>query len=386
MSLRPWPARIARPYDHYGAFFAPAQLYRNDGTALNPGEVVAQSPLVNAELPDWMLLHFQTDAEQGWASPQVLSDKLQHILKIPKEKPLADDVAALHQRVLIDLACCKEPNSLLDQVTQHCAPIQKAETTVSLVTPGPGVAQPVAAPALDHSLNTTRTTNNNLGLNKNAYDFNNDVNARYQAAERLLKESQSKMVQTADLDVALANMKGNGEAWFHRPLARPTTGKKTEVKLSTMIPLWLTPQEQDVRLVIVRLVKIGDKQICQGIVLDWSRLQTLLADEVRDLFPEARFVPMRAITPARPERTMKWLPVELEPGPTDGPVAARRPARASAAGVAGLDAVARRSGTGVVGGAGRAAGGRPRRLRRCWRCRSAASGSSRPSRTNCGRR
>src|SRR5262249_47589502 len=34
------------------------------------------SPLLMAELPDWMLLHFQTDEEHGWGSPQIPSDSL----------------------------------------------------------------------------------------------------------------------------------------------------------------------------------------------------------------------------------------------------------------------------------------------------------------------
>src|SRR4051794_12085047 len=92
----------SRSYDHYGAFFAPPMLFRADGIALKPGEVVEPSPLVSAELPEWMLLHFQADAEQGWGSPQVLSQNLVRILENPKVKAPLDNVTEQRQRLLID--------------------------------------------------------------------------------------------------------------------------------------------------------------------------------------------------------------------------------------------------------------------------------------------
>src|SRR5262245_59031258 len=70
----------SRPYSHYSTVYAPPFLLGNDGTAIQPGRVLEPSPLVNEELPSWMLLHFQTDTEQGWSSPQVLSQKLNKIL------------------------------------------------------------------------------------------------------------------------------------------------------------------------------------------------------------------------------------------------------------------------------------------------------------------
>src|SRR5262249_51839418 len=80
--------------------------------------------------------------------------------------------------------------------------------------------------------------------------------------------------------------------------------------------LWLKG-EQDSPLVLARLVMIGRKPACQLTMLDWPALQTGLAEEIRDLFPEPRFQPVRASEAPAPERAMTALPLELDPGPVE---------------------------------------------------------------------
>src|SRR5262245_18199741 len=48
-----------RPYNHYSAVFAPSVALRHDGSVWAHGTVLAPSPLLHAEVPDWMRLHFQ---------------------------------------------------------------------------------------------------------------------------------------------------------------------------------------------------------------------------------------------------------------------------------------------------------------------------------------
>jgi signal transduction histidine kinase len=118
-----------------------------------------------------------------------------------------------------------------------------------------------------------------------------------------------------------------------------------------MTPLWLPGQDQAARLMVARRVEIlgripdgvllqtlwpqpglpmnlaaaalcqyrkvpYPREVCQGILLDWPRLQKLLAEEIVDLFPQATFLPVRDDVPAHPDRTMTALPVELVPGET----------------------------------------------------------------------
>ncbi len=65
-----------RPYSHYFATYAPAPVALDaagDPTA-DPGRI--PSPLLTADLPPWMTLHFQLDPERGWESPQVIPTAL----------------------------------------------------------------------------------------------------------------------------------------------------------------------------------------------------------------------------------------------------------------------------------------------------------------------
>ncbi len=70
----------ARPFSHYSAVFAPPVALDGNGQPVPPGAVVELSPLLSTDLPDWMLLHFQSD-EAGWESPQVHSPTLQARLR-----------------------------------------------------------------------------------------------------------------------------------------------------------------------------------------------------------------------------------------------------------------------------------------------------------------
>ena len=51
-------------------------------------------------------------------------------------------------------------------------------------------------------------------------------------------------------------------------------------------------------------------------MVDWPRLEELLLEEVKDLFPDARLVAVKDPAAASPERAMTALPVQLDPGPT----------------------------------------------------------------------
>jgi signal transduction histidine kinase len=73
--------------------------------------------------------------------------------------------------------------------------------------------------------------------------------------------------------------------------------------------------------VLLRMVRIEDKETCQGIMLDWRRLQILLVEAVTDLFPDAQLLPVHAEAdaPLEQERTMTVLPFQLDPGPLPAP-------------------------------------------------------------------
>jgi signal transduction histidine kinase len=89
--LAPLGVENNRPVTNYAALAAPAPVVLDDSglPTADPGRV--PSPLLSAELPAWMLLHFEVDAARGWRSPQVLPPTLARTLAAdPLNLPLTN--------------------------------------------------------------------------------------------------------------------------------------------------------------------------------------------------------------------------------------------------------------------------------------------------------
>ncbi len=98
--LGPLGVENNRPFTNYSALAAPAPVVLDD-TGLptaDPGRV--PSPLLSADLPAWMVLHFELDAERGWRSPQVLPPTLARSLAAePLNLPLTNCTPARGERL-----------------------------------------------------------------------------------------------------------------------------------------------------------------------------------------------------------------------------------------------------------------------------------------------
>ncbi|HXG10921.1 MAG TPA: HAMP domain-containing sensor histidine kinase [Gemmataceae bacterium] len=292
----------SRPYNHYSAVYALSLALQNDGNLYPPGSVLELSPLLSTELPDWMLLHFQVDQESGWGSPQVLSRTLrQRLANVAARTPLVN-ATAQREQTLAELARQLPPARLLSHPQLAGAQptfrdnimvwASKAlEKNEAILNPGPG------EPAAQQQL-MLQDLANRAGYNYRRGFKDNPVQE-----------------QIDDLRLAFGNTFHNGEGWFSRAQLRNWCSAQSSITLSPMLPLWLTAADGRELLVVARRVRIDEKQVCQGILLDWPRLQKLLTAEVNSLFPAARIEPMREPTPPHPERTMTALPLQLDPGP-----------------------------------------------------------------------
>src|SRR5437867_3575419 len=103
----------SRPYSHYTAVHAPSAALQSSGTACPPGSVLEPSPLLSADLPPWMLLHFQADQEAGWSSPQVLSPTLVDRLNASKLKIALRNVTSNRKQLLAELSAQLPPATVL---------------------------------------------------------------------------------------------------------------------------------------------------------------------------------------------------------------------------------------------------------------------------------
>src|SRR5205807_8202315 len=116
--------------NHFSAVFAPPLALKHDGTDWPAGTVLEPSPLLNAELPEWVLLHFQTDGDFGWSSPQVVSPALaERLAKARIDLPAESAPRAL---VLRELSRSVAPPLLLAQVRPQATRPRLEDTTLVL--------------------------------------------------------------------------------------------------------------------------------------------------------------------------------------------------------------------------------------------------------------
>jgi signal transduction histidine kinase len=72
-----WGVENNRPYAHYFPLHTPISLVWQAKTDALGDPALVPSPLLMAELPNWMTLHVQLDPETGWDSPQVMSGEIE---------------------------------------------------------------------------------------------------------------------------------------------------------------------------------------------------------------------------------------------------------------------------------------------------------------------
>jgi signal transduction histidine kinase len=93
------------------------------------------------------------------------------------------------------------------------------------------------------------------------------------------------------------------------------------VHLGSMRPQWVTSPDGSEVLMLVRAARLEfrnpaeNKTVYQGIIIDWPKLEAKLKDEVKDLFPEAKLLPVKDPDGVSPGRAMTALPVQLDIGP-----------------------------------------------------------------------
>jgi signal transduction histidine kinase len=318
----------SRPFNHYSAVFAAPIAYDTMGRALPPGTVVEPSPLLDAELPPWMLLHFQTD-KAAWQSPQVPSATLQKHLVCPSDKQPMVNVTPARKKLLDELSAELPPKQLLSQAEQHAA-----KTTILdrvLLTYQVESAQSVKNWAQNPMKNSADNEQQDLREYANRGGRQSKLPSQYGNTTRMQEDvaklyvcdngehwlndgKQANPVGPAG-SLATFGTTGTSQSGAFSPHVRPSTD--VVVSMSPMVGLWLPTTAGRHRLMAMRLVRLDARVFCQGIVLDGAKLAALLAEEVQDLFPGAYIRP--AVDPKQEElpQTMTALPLYLDTGPPE---------------------------------------------------------------------
>ncbi len=299
----------SRPFSHFSALNAISPL----DPGLNrcePGLEV--SPLINADLPDWILLHFSTSPDADWWSPQApssrLQDKLKNIVKVTPEE-------------------IRRKAALLDELKTNL----RAKTVLAAVRHEEQRQEAIIRVQLFDEAAVAKTGkdawNSPTMGQQNFSEYQSRV-GRFGYGQE--PATHPKLQKNSNVLTQIGPVSPNNEHWL-----KPGLREKSREEIVTPGPwtaLWIKTQNK--RLILARQVTIGKQQVCQGILLNWDTLRDQLTAEVKDLFPQAKLQPVRLDIPAadksfppRPERTMAALPVELDPGtqPAMGPLPAMDP-------------------------------------------------------------
>jgi signal transduction histidine kinase len=302
----------SRPFHHFSALYAPTNPVDRVGNRSDPGELLEISPLVSAELPNWILLHFSTSPdiptwqEKNWWSPQVLpvdmQRRLEGITQIPAD-PLEEKASLLSEM------CQLSPEALLGAVRREEQ--RQVAIRVQLFDEDTNAPPGKQGGQANYSANQT-VLQQQPGLN----EFTS------RAGRFAYGQEQAKNPGPGNTAI-VGRLSPNGEHWLRVGLR-----EKSREELVTLGPwnvLWIKPEPNRERLIVARRASVAKQQLCQGILLNWETLKKDLLSEVRDIFPEADLKPIRHENaaalelkpglPPHPERTMASLPVELDPGP-----------------------------------------------------------------------
>jgi signal transduction histidine kinase len=317
----------SRPFDHFSTVYAPSLLLDNDAHPFNPGSIVQPSPLLDTLLPDWMSLHFQLDNLNGWQSPQVpsaalyaklckqdssirldnVNDARCDLLRLMKEKLPAEETFP---------KTWEEVTTRLGQPTQT----NRADRTVVLPQRNPDLqTNEIIVGGGGRQGNTANPEQQpNYPYNPKSREMlEQDIRQRWDIGQKIGPgEGTNSRSQRVNRDVALGTYPRNGEGLFGRGPAISTLGSQTFVYLGRMVPYWLVDTDGKDWLALLRLVKIEDRQICQGVVLDLPKLTADLKEQVADQFPNAQFYPVTLGNGSgeAPLNRLTSLPLQLDPG------------------------------------------------------------------------
>ena len=308
-----------RPFDHYGAVHLSPLLFNGNPvntTNFSHGAALELSPLLTAHFDDWTPLHFQVDAH-GWKSPQVIDPEVRLRLQQVSARTALANVTAERARLLGSLCDALPSEVLLAAAREHTRPNESRDATLFLAL-------------RRQNGNNDSSYDNTQQKQPNANPvFQNSIGPLTQGAEALLQKEVENRAQFTQNQYTQQNMRNverrprpfalNAIEGNNKKLLEPPVNweNSTEVVVTTtpLVPVWITGKDGGERLLALRLVRMEDREVCQGVVFDVELLRAVLAEKVQDLVPEATFLPVRDGEEVPLGQVMTSLPFQLDPGP-----------------------------------------------------------------------
>lgn len=283
-----------RPYEYFSYEYKPAEA-RDQRTLRDVSKTtLIPSPLQNGPFTDWILMHFMVSESDRWRSPQV---------------------------------------SLFDG------------SAVSAIAMDPQERARLALPA--NWLTTLRDSYTHASLEA-ALDSATAENIARRSSERLRGSGSAAAESSIPKDVIIEDAPQGPVRRLQRLLeiyppevcvssnvllenldiapgahnVEVDTSGCIQVRRLPMEPVWLDLAAGEGQyLAFIRPVYSEKPEICilQGVLIDWQRLRTTLEQDIADIFPNARIVPITSgdeIPPELVDSVMLSIPVRLETGET----------------------------------------------------------------------
>ena len=276
----------ARPPAEYQAFVPAANAWSKSLSPLQPGDVHTPSLLLVQDIP-YIRVHFQYAADGEWTSPQVPTSNFR---EVAESLPTASD------RIL---SCSIELDKLRESVSWESLAEVAAQPPV-LWTPRTEPAAAVAA-MID------------AGAEPSPPEFANYIEqqlAQGLQAQSRIQSSRSynelfRRGQTVANNSAVSQQAEPPASDGDAPAA-PAIGGQHPLR-----GVWIADS-----LLLVRQLTIDGRDVIQGCLLDWERMQHRLLAEIEDLLPEARLIPVAGGDETDDVRPLMLasLPVRLVPG------------------------------------------------------------------------
>jgi signal transduction histidine kinase len=248
----------SRPWYHYRPFVPQERAFTRMLNAIDPGEVIAPSPLLSFR-SDLIPLHFEVDAQNVWTSPQAPTGNLLDLAQANLNDPAYVTVA----RARLDrLAAAIEPAALR-------AALSSGESWLAQIA-----EEEVAAPPASKS---------------DRNDYGSRSGQQWRASQTQAQTLKSPV----------------------------PTDPVPEVQVGPIVPLWLEVQGAPT-LAYLRRVRTPPADRVQGFLVDWPTLRGRLLGEISELVDGARLMPEPE---GSSSHSLATLPARLEgtyaqpPGP-----------------------------------------------------------------------
>lgn len=267
----------SRPHMAYSPFYATSNIFTKMLSPVDRDEVRVPSSLLVTDTP-FVNLHFQCDSTGTFSSPQVPRSNLRDVAEQSLTSPARIERCEI---LLNELQTGVSREDLLQAVgdneleTQPPLDDQEVQTLVQQLEVGPSQVPSNPQAQQQRSINEYRQ--------RSGVNFDNGSNSQMRANTLTYQNSGDAL---ASIDPSNA-----------------------DVNVGPMSAFW-----SDEALMLARTATFSGESVVQGCLLDWTRLQEVLLEQVVDLLPDASLEPVTQIDTASDPLMLASIPVRLIPG------------------------------------------------------------------------